>query len=347
MSIMLISIIFSLFFIPNSEFSSEKKSYSENFELLTNKKTQSLLKSEGGFTNIVQVFETNQHEYLYGELVFDQSLFDYLGISQIQRNLYDGITGSISATSRVKVVVLDNLIDFDHPHLKRCIINPDDTIDWVPAVEKVVLINNVVPDVDNPAYEEVNPAGKNPYDYPEKFLNDRFTLQDYIFAGTSYAHGTGVAGVINQIAPGAEIISLAMPKITTTTQLYYSIMNALKWLYEKGSDIKIVNNSNRWGLVNNELSQGERDNIELKIEQLLKTGTVSGNKLFFTSSAGNSEAGEDNDWNIIYPSHLANNWEDYFYASEDAVINGKYDYCYSSAIATGFTSVSAVYDTGS
>jgi hypothetical protein len=277
--VILLSILVSLVFVSKPEFFVLKKINHNNNDLQITRKLPSLFKGEGVFTHNINL-EINQGDLKYGELIYDQSLYEYLGINQIHKNLYDGITGSISATTSVKVVVLDNLIDFNHPHLQRCIINTDDTIDWVPVVEKVVLVNNVAPDVDNPAYKEISTSSRNPYDDSELFLNYRFTLQDYLFAGTSYAHGTAVAGIINQIAPGAEIISLAMPKITSTTQLYYSIMNALKWLYEKGSDIKIVNNSNRWGTTTGELSQGERDDIEDKIEQLLKTGTISGTNYF-------------------------------------------------------------------
>ncbi len=309
----------------------------ENYEL------KSLIESKGELIDI-GLSDPRSDDFIYNNIVYDESLYDYLGLDQIHRDLTGGISGfkTISGTC---VAVVDNLIDFNHPNLQRAYIS-EGNVYWYSAVTNVVLINNQQETGDDPAYEIISGdlSDLNPYSDTEDYLSDEFSLLDFI-STSSWGHGTAVAGIINQIAPGAEIISVAMPHCSTTTQLYYAIMNLMSFLEEKKStfEIKIVNNSNRWGLEDNELSQRKRDDIEDKMRNLL---FCEYNKLFWVNSAGNRESDENNNWNLIYPSHLSDNWEEDFssYFGDDALIDGKEDYDYNSAIATGFVSVGSIYD---
>ena len=92
------------------------------------------------------------NDYRYNQLVYDDSMNNYMGINKIHRNLYDGITGFVDTQNRgIRTVVVDNLIDFTHPHLTSVIIGEDDSIGWKSAVYKVVLINNIEPTANDPA----------------------------------------------------------------------------------------------------------------------------------------------------------------------------------------------------
>lgn len=204
-----------------------------------------ILIPKGEFVEI-EIDDPRVNDYRYNQLVYDESMNNYMGINKIHRNLYDGITGFVRTQNRgIRVAVVDNLIDFTHPHLSSIIISEDDSIGWKSAVYKAVLINNIEPTANDPAYQEIDPAGKNPYanEITDRiYLNNRFTLYNFV-TSNGYSHGTSVAGVINQIAPGAEIISVAMPQCSTRTELYNAIMNFLKWLDERHTthDIKVVN----------------------------------------------------------------------------------------------------------
>jgi len=285
----------------------------------------------------------------YYNTMYDATLFDYMGLNQIHRDLYDGISGfDKQEGTGICVAVVDNLIDFRHPNLTRAFIDEDDDIFWRPAVTKVVLINNEVLGGEN-AYVIVDDLyNKNPYSTANNYFGYEKSFRDYMDS-SFWGHGTSVAGIINQVAPGAEIISVAMPHCSDTTQLYRAIMNLLTFLKQQKDDlnIKIVNHSMAWQSQSLVLTQNKKNNIEDEIHDLLTCEDET--KLFWVNAAGNKEVDENNNWNIIYPSHLADNWEEEFNATipnGGAIIEGKVDYNSNPAIATGFVSVGSVYDSG-
>ncbi|MHA1305766.1 MAG: S8 family serine peptidase [Candidatus Heimdallarchaeota archaeon] len=280
----------------------------------------------------------------YYNTMYDATLFDYMGLNQIHRDLSNGISGfdKRQGTS-ICVAVVDNLIDFKHPNLTRAFIDEDDNIYWLPAVTKAVLINNEVLGGEN-AYVIVDDLyNKDPYSTANNYFDYDKSFRDYMDS-SFWGHGTSVAGIINQVAPGAEIISVAIPYCSTLTQLYNAVMNLLTFLEQKKEElnIKIVNHSMAWQSESLVLNQNKKDAIETKIHDLLTCEDET--KLFWVNAAGNKEVDENNNWNIVYPSHLADNWEAEFASNYDANIIGKVDYDNNQAIATGFVSVGSVYD---
>jgi len=323
-------------------------------DLIENYRQKSLMEPKGETIDIEfgdQILE----DLLFENIVYCKTMFDYMGLEQIQRDLIDGISGFDSRNNKgICVAVVDTLVDFKHNNLKRVIIEDDgdDKItNWInPAVTKVVLINNEELEGVNAYFELENLADKNPYSYTKSYFNNRLSLRDYMGETLdSWGHGTNVAGIVNQVAPGAEIISVAMPHCSTTDQLYNVVVNLLTFLEDKKDlySIKIVNLSMAWQSESLVLDQDMKEYIETKIHDLLTCEDAT--KLFWVNAAGNTEATENNNWNIVYPSHLSDNWEGEFadtIPNDGALIVGKEDYNSDPAIATGFVSVGSVYALG-
>ncbi|MHA1185322.1 MAG: S8 family serine peptidase [Candidatus Heimdallarchaeota archaeon] len=307
---------------------------------------ESLIKSKGEFIDI-ELSDPCSDDFLYDNTVYDEQMFYYMGLNQIQRDLKNDISGYNPIG--VRVAIIDNLIDFNHPNLQRFYIDSSGNVEWTDAVTEVVLINDQnEPGEEYEIYYSNELTFMDPYSNTEEYFNDDYSLRDFIDS-SAWGHGTSVAGIVNQVAPGAEIISVAIPNIINSDELYYVLSNLLTFLEMERSNlrIKIINNSNRWGFGSIELTQPQREVIEGRIKNLLIS---ENNKLFWVNSAGNKEDDENNNWNIIYPSHLSDNWEadfaDIFKDDEiDAEIAGKEDYNSNTAIATGFISVSSIYDT--
>ncbi|MBN1328595.1 MAG: S8/S53 family peptidase, partial [Candidatus Heimdallarchaeota archaeon] len=292
----------------------------------------------------------------YNKLIYDPSLYNYLGINQIHKDLLNGITGYNKLSNKpVTVVIFDNLIDFNHNNLSRMIVTNSagyDEIEWYSAVGKIVLLNDdsALPlsekfiEIDSSSITSSELYDQNGYKYFSKY-----SLYDYLYVDY-YSHGTSVAGIINQIAPGAQIISVAYPPDNNDVNVFYeSVINFLDWLEIKGEEynIKVVNISNRWGSNTfGEFAQNQRDVIEGKIMDLAKPKELSGEySMVFTLSAGNT-INQEGQENLVYPSHIANNYESQLYNSlgNDVVIENHFDYENNPAIATGIISVSSIYD---
>ncbi|MBK5115159.1 MAG: S8 family serine peptidase [Candidatus Heimdallarchaeota archaeon] len=294
-------------------------------------------------------------DYKYNQIVYDESLYNYMGLAQIHKDLKTGISGYNQLQGKATgVAIFDLLADYTHDNLHRVRVYEDEfgdiQLDWNSrAISSVVLINDERGGGTIESYEEININSiSNPYEASTKYFDNKFTLYDYFHAGTSseYSHGTNVAGIINQIAPGAEIISIALPSLDENEDtLFNAVMNFLDFLEEKAVyyNIRVVNINMGWQWPGIQMSQGQKDNIENRIFQLVIPDSPSDNGIVFVAAAGNQIYSEGQT-NIIYPSHLANNWEDYFNSQYDAVINNKYDYQNNPAIATGFISVSSIHD---
>jgi len=306
---------------------------------------KSLIESKGEFIDI-ELSDPCSDDFLYANTVYDEQLFYYMGLNQIQRDLKNDISG-YDPYSSVCVAVVDNLVDFKHPNLQRFYIDQDTgEVQWTSAVTKVVLINDQnEPGKEYKIYSGSELYSMDPYsDDNLGYFSSGYSMRSFI-SPSAWGHGTSVAGTINQVAPGTEIISVAIPHIVSTNELYYALLNLMTFLENERSNlrIKIVNNSNRWGVGSIELTQNQRDDIESKIKNMLIS---ENNKLFWVNSAGNTEYEENNNWNIVYPSHLSDNWEAEFASRySDAEITGKEDYNSNTAIATGFVSVGSIYDT--
>jgi hypothetical protein len=291
------------------------------------------------------------NEYMYNQCVYDPELYNYLGIKQIHQDLISGIFGEYDEVNPFTVVIFDNLIDFKHSNLKRAVITGEpgsEEIEWVNAIDKVVLLNDDFGVPLGEKFIEIDPQPiEDIYTHTQHYFG-KFTLQQYLHVD-KYGHGTAVAGIINQIAPGAKIISVAYPPHDDDIDKHYeAIHNFLEWLDVRGTsehDVRVVNISNRWsgGKTFGHLSQNQKDEIEERILDLINP--TKDHHMIFTVSAGNTIDSEEQ-VNIIYPSHLADNDEDTFYQQigNSVVINGKYDYSDDAAIATGFMSVGAIYD---
>lgn len=306
--------------------------------------TNSLFGSRGTLIDIEQS-DPRANQFMYNHTVYDANLFKYLAIEQIHKDLIEGTTG-FNPYDTFTIGVVDNLIDFKHPNLNRLVV-ANDQLDWEKAVSTVVLINNQEATGSVQAYKEITDLSiENPYDKTTDHFGENTRFYDYLHVG-QYGHGTAVAGIINQIAPGNRIISIAFPQTSTVTQLYHSLMNLMSWIKNRGANykLKIINISNRWGAQDLELTQSQKNDIEDEIESILKS---ENNKITFVASAGNNITREGQP-NIIYPSHLADNWEDDFknYYGDSATISNKIDYDDNAAIATGFISTSAVFCSGS
>ncbi|MCE7743620.1 MAG: S8 family serine peptidase [Candidatus Heimdallarchaeota archaeon] len=279
-----------------------------------------------------------------------------MGLTQIHKDLKTGISGYNKLQGKATgVAILDLLADYTHDNLERVRVYEDEfgeiQLDWSSrAISSVVLINDVRGGGTIESYKEIDINSiSNPYVDSTKYFDSEFTLYDYFHAGETaeeYSHGTRVAGIINQIAPGAKIISVALPPLEINEDtLYNAVMNFLDFLDEKADvyNIRVVNINMGWQWPGIQMSQGQKDNIENRIFQLVKPESPPDNGIVFVSAAGNAIISEGQT-NIVYPSHLANNWEDYFSSQYDAVINDKYDYQNNPAIATGFISVSSIHD---
>ncbi|NHK31823.1 MAG: S8 family serine peptidase [Asgard group archaeon] len=282
--------------------------------------------------------DINSNNYYHDYIVNDESLINYFGLKQIHGDNLEKITGEIpNVVGGIKVAIFDHLIDFRHPYLKR--IEIAETSAWMNRfVECVVLVNHE---------EEGNVNDLGYYTLEGSVLDTIFPnstteiykgkkLLDYISHDNQFGHGTCVAGIINKIAPGAELTSIAYPKNLNSDQFYHCVFNFLKWLNDVGkyTGIKIVNISQNW----EGFSTNQKDTLKGMINDLLHDG------ILFIASAGNDISGSLKD--IKFPGRLANNWESEFYDEygEATVIQNKYDYDGYNATATGFISIGAIYD---
>ncbi|MHA1185920.1 MAG: S8 family serine peptidase [Candidatus Heimdallarchaeota archaeon] len=249
----------------------------------------------------------------YGiEAYKDESLFKYLSLDYIQDNYV------VTPGNKPTAIVFDQLVDYTHDGFKY-------TSDYS-AITKVVTIDNngLVTEYDYASIKDIDP-----------FLDIRF--EPYIAQAGSFGHGTHVAGIIHQIAPEIDIISVAHKGPSSNV---FTFVNAfLDWLLALDIEgMKIVNISEAW---EDHIPKEQREGIlDGKFLQLLEKGDF-----FFSVAAGNSEFVEDNDWNLCYPASLANNWERNFdLPFVDYLIDGVQHQDTGPIYANGFVSVSPVYD---
>jgi hypothetical protein len=243
----------------------------------------------------------------------DTSMLNYLGLDYVKEQ--------VSGIDTPTVIIFDQLVDYKHPELQN-------------VVDQVVTINN------NGVITEYSKAEFSTID-PHNVLSD---LYPYLHQMDNFGHGTHVAGIIHQIAPNAKIISVAH---TFSYASFLPIVDAfLNWLdnQKESGGLRIVNISEGWTKA---LESNERSLVAEKFRQIV---TYTGQRFLFVIAAGNEEegiGGEDNNWNIVFPADLADDWDSEYNLFRDYQIENKVDIDGEPIFANGIISVSSIYDEGS
>ena len=216
----------------------------------------------------------------------DLSLREYLGLQQIQEFTSGG-------DSNYKVVIFDHLIDIHHPKLRQNIVK---------AVLLPVNQNDEIIELDQTELHAI----------PNIFEDPR--TKGYIRSDTEpgyFGHGTAVAGVVHQIAPNVDIISVAVQRNITFSALGPSINNFLKWLQENQDENFIINISSGWSEAVSTIDLNPSDSNSIANQILDQVyNSVYKNHLFICSS------GNTNSLNIIYPANLANYNYTYYWTND-------------------------------
>lgn len=243
----------------------------------------------------------------------DSSLKNYLALQQMGLHTNGG-------NSSYKVVIFDHLVDAHHTDLSN-------------AITKAVLLpnNHIDPIVE---LDQAQLAAINLYE-------DSLT-KDYILSSEEpgyFGHGTAIAGVIHQIAPNVDIISVAIRRDISFNQLKPSIERFLSWLELFHDEKFIINISSGWSeaLTANDMDSSISGSIANRTLNLVYDGSKK--KHLFVCSAGN-----DNSIEVMFPANLANDMDSESWADE---ILGKLDLNDNPAKANGIISVGAIYDEGS
>jgi len=175
-------------------------------------------------------------------------------------------------------------------------------------------------------------------------------LSKYILSSDfegSFGHGTEIAGVIHQIAPMIEIISVAIRRDIPFNQLKPTFERFLEWLEleENIDENYIINISSYWGdaLDPADMNPANNNSAAYRMLDLIYDEIdESYRNILFVCAAGNAFLGYISD--VKFPANLANDWEDESWVKE---ISGKRDITNSSnAKANGIISVGAIYDEG-
>jgi len=245
----------------------------------------------------------------------DASLRNYVALEQIEGYTNGGI-------SNYKIVIFDQLVDFTHPDLTN-------------SISKAVLLpNDYTSTIDE--YSQSQLSTINPFTHTD--------FQDYILSSREpdfFGHGTEVAGVIHQIAPNTEIISVAIRRDIVFAQLKPTLTRFLDWLEDYSDEEFIINISSGWSeaLTANDMDSDSSGTIANRMMNLLYDESSGYRRnLFFVCSAGNT-----NSQDIMFPANLSNDWEDRTWTE---VVPGKVDKNLNPAKANGFVSVGSIYDEG-
>jgi hypothetical protein len=246
----------------------------------------------------------------------DQSLRKYLGLEQIE-----ALTSITS--SNYKVVIFDHLVDFKHDDLED-------------AIHKVVLLPNDYSS-EIKEYNRTQLAEKTPYD--DEFI-------DYINSSrlpSYYGHGTAIAGIVQQIAPMVDIISVAMMRNISFSSLKPTIIRFLKWLEDNEDQNFIINISSSWSeaLLSIDMDPSSEGSVADRILGLVYDDSTSSYKNhLFVCSAGNSQVVD-----LLFPANLANAYDSSSWTDD---IDGKLDISMENpAKANGIISVATIKHEGS
>ncbi|NHJ48077.1 MAG: S8 family serine peptidase [Asgard group archaeon] len=241
----------------------------------------------------------------------DSSLWEYLNLEKIF-NEKDG------TYSTYQVVIFDHLVDFTHPDLSG-------------VISKIVLLPNNNND-DILEYQRNQLEAFDPYtDFGQYYASSNDPGK--------YGHGTQVAGIIHQLAPEINIISVAMRTDLAKSELRPTYLRFLDWLEDNKNSDFIINISSEWSaaLSSNDMDSSETNSIAYRLCDLAYDRLNDRERnLLFICSAGNSGYND-----IVFPANLADDW---IHFPHNLEIQGKLDISGSSAKTNDIISVGAIYD---
>jgi len=164
----------------------------------------------------------------YGDYIIDEALLQYYGLIGGENPIHENYNGE-----GITILMIDTAVDYrneyfwdseDDCRIKlRALFRDHNTMPYNPIAEN-----------DNGGFEEITHDLEN-MDY--EFLNNDFGFD--IIMNSNYDHGTYVAGIIRQIAPKANIISVGIIKDEMNPEDFCQLVgatNALDWVWNRIDD---------------------------------------------------------------------------------------------------------------